>query len=82
MSENVEGRRDVVTLRKAVAAARALKAEGKFDGLDKREKAAAILDYLVQEDPKAFADPELDWDAILAFIEKLLPLILTIISLF
>jgi len=83
MSEElVEGRRDVVTFGKALRAAKALKKEGKLDGLTKQEQAAAVLEYLVDDDPQAFADPSLDWDAILAFIEKILPLILKILALF
>lgn len=46
------------------------------------EMAAAVLNQLVVENPKAFADPSLDWDALLAFIERLLPIILQIIALF
>jgi hypothetical protein len=83
MSEeiDVEGRRDVVTLGKCLVAAKKLKKEGKLVG-SRKDKAAAILNELVTADPQAFADPSIDWDAILAFIEKLLPLILTIIGLF
>lgn len=39
-----------------------------------------ILERMVFENPKAYANPEVDWDAILAFIEKLLPIILAFIQ--
>jgi hypothetical protein len=44
--------------------------------------AGQIAQELAVDNPKAFGDPSLDWDAILAFIEKLLPLILQLISIF
>lgn len=44
--------------------------------------AAQIAAELAGENPKAFQAAGADWGAILAFIEKLLPLILQLIALF
>lgn len=61
---------------------RQLRKEGKLRGLSNREIAGLVLDTIVAENPKAFAQAQIDWDALIAFIEKLLPLILKIIELF
>jgi hypothetical protein len=61
--------------------AKQLKASGELSE-DADVAAAQIAAALAGENPKAFAGPGIDWDAILAFIEKLLPLILQIISIF
>jgi aspartate/tyrosine/aromatic aminotransferase len=82
MSETVEARKDIVTIKSAVAAARKLNDAGALKGLSRHEKAVVILDQCVQDNPTAFADPSIDWDALIAFIERLIPLIMTIISLF
>lgn len=37
---------------------------------------------MIADEPDLANDPALDWDAILAFIEKLLPLILALIQIF
>jgi hypothetical protein len=42
----------------------------------------AVINQLVFENPKAAADPTIDWEAIAAFLERIMPLILTILSLF
>lgn len=56
---------------------------GSVDKTDAPEViAAAVAAQLVVENPKAFADPSVDWDSILAFIEKLIPIIMTLIALF
>lgn len=44
--------------------------------------AVMVAHQLVVENPQAASDPTLDWDALLEFIERLIPLILQIISLF
>ena len=72
-----------LTVRNMARAARELAADGSIDKDTPREDVAElVLEKIVTENPKAFADPGVDWDAILAFIEKLLPLILAIISMF
>ena len=54
-----------------------------FDEWSQEEIAAAILDELVNDHPQAFAEVgAIDWDGLLAFIEKLLPIILKIIAMF
>ena len=45
----------------------------------REEIAAAVLESLVSENPKAFADPGVDWDALLSFIERLLGILLPFI---
>lgn len=49
--------------------------------------AAEVLGRLIAEHPEAFRDPgidweNIDWDAIMAFIEWVVQLVLTIIALF
>jgi hypothetical protein len=57
--------------------------QGRLRGLTKKEIAAEILDEIASENPTAFSDVAgVDWDSILAFIEKLLPIILQIIAMF
>ena len=46
------------------------------------EAAVMVLSVLVEDTPAAFQDPAIDWEAILAFLERLLPLILQIIAIF
>jgi hypothetical protein len=70
-----------LTIREITSIARELKAAGQLTG-DRETDAETILSKAITKNPKAFADPALDWDSILAFIERILPLILTIISLF
>jgi len=41
-----------------------------------------VLSQLLEEKPAAFQDAALDWEAIFAFLERLIPLILQIIALF
>lgn len=53
-----------------------------FDDCCVEELAVLVAAELVADGPTAFQDPSLDWDAILAFIERLIPFIMTIISLF
>lgn len=78
-----ERRQRGLTLRNLVKVSRQLKESGELTSdMPRDEMAELILEAVVAEDPKAFAEVGLDWDAIIAFIEKLLPLILTIISLF
>jgi len=55
---------------------------GELEGRDTAELAVEVFNDLVTENPQAFSDPSLDWDAILAFLEKLIPLIMQLISLF
>lgn len=62
--------------------ARELKQSGDIDAqTSQAEIAAAIAIKLESKNPQAFG-AGVDWDAILAFIERLLPLILKLIALF
>lgn len=47
--------------------------------MPREEIAAAVLAVLTSENPKAFADPGVDWDALLSFIERLLAILLPFI---
>ena len=46
------------------------------------EASACVLNELLKDNPAAFQDPEIDWDALLAFIEKLMTMIMTWIQMF
>ena len=52
------------------------------EDMTKAELSVYVANELLQDNPGAFQDPNLDWDALLEFIEKLLPLIMSIISMF
>ena len=73
-----------VTFINLIRVAGELEAEGEISkDMTADEIAAAVLERIVAENPKAFEDVEaVDWDALLAFIERLLPIILQIIGLF
>lgn len=77
-------RRDMgLTLVNLTRKAKQLKDAGVItDDDDARDVAIEIGDLLFADNPKAFADPQINWDDVLAFIEKLIPLILKIIALF
>lgn len=60
-----------------------LKDTGQLDQCATRdEMAQLVLNTIMEENRKAWQKPELDWDSLLALIEKLLPLILMIIDMF
>ena len=73
-----------VNFRTVLKATATLSKDPEFDPSDRKECAEKVLEYIVGKQlPQARADePGIDWDSILAFIEKILPLILQIISLF
>lgn len=50
--------------------------------MSRAEIAATVFSSIAADNPTAFADPQIDWDSILAFIEKILPLILQLIGIF
>jgi hypothetical protein len=75
-------RRDMgLTIPAMVKAAKKLKKAGALSS-DPDIAASQILNELIAANPKAFAKPGIDWEGILAFIEKLLPIILKFISIF
>jgi len=55
---------------------------GDLEGLSQTEIAAEVMLVITEENAKAFTDPSIDWDSILSFIERLLPLILKLIEMF
>lgn len=55
---------------------------GELEGKSTETLAVEVLDELVAANPKAFDDPGIDWDKLIEFIEKLIPLILKILALF
>lgn len=59
-----------------------MKADEELEGKTNAELAVEVLHNLVDGRPAAFNDPEIDWEKLLTFIEKLIPLILKLISLF
>ena len=78
-----ERRRMGLTIPKIATTLKQLKAEGEIEqGMSQSEIAVAVLDRLSAEDPKMYADVSLDIEGILAFIERLLPLIMTILGIF
>ena len=54
---------------------------GELEGKTRAEISVEMMNRLVQDNPKAFADPSLDFDSILAFIERLLPILLFLLAL-
>lgn len=78
-----ERRQRGLTLRNMLRVSRQLKESGELTkGMSDDEMAEAILEAIVTEDPKAFGEPGIDFDAILEFIKKWLPIIMSIIALF
>ncbi len=71
-----------LTIKNIRRATKALYKAGELEDMGRAEIAAAVLDKITGENPKVFADPTLDWDALLDFIERLIPIILRLIELF
>lgn len=89
--ETLSGRRELtwrdrkdmgLTVRELAPVYRELKKSGEIDDESSDgEIAAALSVKMSQKNPMAFKG-NIDWDAIIAFIEKMIPLILKLISLF
>ena len=77
-----ERRRAGGTIRNLVKTAKLLKAAGELEGLSDSEAAAAVMCKLLEGNEDVMADPQFDFDGLLAFIERLLPLILKLIEMF
>jgi hypothetical protein len=76
-------RRLGLTIPKIARTLQDLQKDGEIEqGMSQSEMAAAVLDRLSAEDPKMYGESALDIDGILAFLERILPLILTLINLF
>jgi len=72
----IKERRDMgITIKNIREVTKKLKAEGQLNGLDRTEISAMVMSELVESNPKAFADPKLDWDRILQFIEMILKIL-------
>jgi hypothetical protein len=89
--EKVQARRGIswkqrralgLTFRNVRKTLSALNADGDLEGVAASELPVMVLDRLVDDNPRAYATAELDWDAILNFLERLIPLILRLIELF
>lgn len=66
-----------ITIRGIRLAAKELREDGR------EITSQAVLETIIDQNPTAWANkPGIDWDAIIAFIEKLLPLILKFIEIF
>ena len=57
-------------------------ADGDLGEKTNAELAVEVLGNAVNARPAVFRDAAIDWDKLLAFLEKLIPLILKIIALF
>jgi hypothetical protein len=71
-----------LTFRSVRLELRAMQAAGDLEGKDTSTVSVEVVDRLMTKNPKAFADPSLDWDALLAFVERLVALLLKIFALF
>lgn len=79
----IERRRYRLTIRKLRPLVQQVLAEGEVDPEDRTAVAAAVLEKHIDANPGAFEQPQgIDWDSLLEFIERLIPLILRIIDLF
>ena len=70
-----------LTLGNCLRVARRLKQDGRLSD-DEDVAAGQIAAELAGENTAAFNEAGVDWDSILAFIEKLLPLILQLLAIF
>ena len=70
------------TIRNLIATAKELKLAGELEVCTDSEAAAAIMTKLLEGNAEVMADPQFDFDGLLAFIERLLPLILKLLELF
>lgn len=78
----IERRRYRLTVRELLPLVEEVLEEGEVDPDDSTAMAAAVLAKHIQDTPALQNDPSLDWDSLLEFIERILPLILQIIALF
>lgn len=78
-----ERRRLGLTIPKMAGALKSLKEKGELEpGMDKALVAAMVFEELASENMEAYAAVDLDLDAILAFIEKFLPILMKILDFF
>jgi hypothetical protein len=80
----VDRRRLGVTFISVLKAAKKVTANPDFLPTSRRDIAESILEEIIGKNlPQAReAEPGIDWDGLLAFIEKLLPIILQLLAIF
>ncbi len=79
----IKKRRELgLTIRNIAKEVAKLKDAGELEDLSDAEISALVMNNLMEQNPKAYADPSLDFDSILKFIEFLLPIILKLLPLF
>ena len=77
-------RKKGVTFLAVLRAARELSDDADFDPTNKKEFSEKVLEKIISKKlPAAKAEePEIDWNGLLEFIERILPLILQILAIF
>ena len=71
-----------ITIRNVMGKMREMQRNGELEGKGHSTIAADVMQELIEENPKAFADPSLDFDVILEFIKRLIPIVLMLFTLF
>lgn len=71
-----------LTFKNVMGLLKEMNADGDLEDKTMPELAVEVLHNLVDGQPAAFKDPEIDWDSLLAFLEKLIPLIVKILGWF
>jgi len=69
-----------LTLPKIAKVVLAMREADQLEGRSSREIALEVLGELQAANPAAFEDPEIDWDAVIAWIEKMVEFIMAIIE--
>ena len=77
-------RKKGVTFLSVLRAARELSEDAEFDPQNKKEFSEKILEKIISKKLVAAKseEPEIDWNGLLEFIERILPLILQILAIF
>lgn len=78
----LQRRRMGLTLLGLAPIVKQIKQEGLVDMDDHAAVAAEVMQRKLASGDRVWAEAGIDWDAVLEFIEKLIPLILQLISLF
>lgn len=71
-----------ITIRGVLKTARQLHAAGALDGLEADDAAIVVMDGMLADKPQWSRDPKFDFDSLLAWIEKIMPIILQLIAIF
>lgn len=80
----MQRRRMGLTLAGVISATRRLAKDGEISrSMDRSEIVELVAMEIANQNAPAWAEaPSIDWDAVLAFIEKLIPIIMALIALF